>query len=191
MTDPQKEVEILAQYLHENPECTEEAVLAALIRAGVPSLTASNIYCFTQSAWSRALLANSGVIFSDEYIIANELGEIITRGTLSSEPHFIAASKIAPAYRQSDGFLRLVAGSSEYSAIEQMERTGKDPREAKSAPQIRFTGEVTPEAINKVLAQLYGQKAPRSSAIEDALAEHRRASTSEAAAKKRPWWKFW
>ena len=144
--DSINEVRILAKYLNEHPEFTEEEVLDALVRSGISATVARDVYSFTQSAWGRALVAPIGMDFSDEYIIANESGEILSRGKLSSQAHFIAATNLVPDYHQTSGFLRLAASSSECGAIVQMESTGKDPSKAKAAPQIRFIGEATPEA---------------------------------------------
>jgi hypothetical protein len=41
-----------------------------------------------------------------------------------------------------------------------MAHAGKDPSKAKAAPQIRIIGEVTPEAVNRMLAQINGSKPP-------------------------------
>ncbi|KQZ43201.1 hypothetical protein [Duganella sp. Root1480D1] len=189
--DPVSEVRILAEYVSEHPEFTEAEALDALIRAGVGISVASDVYSFTQSAWARALVAPIGMNFSDEYIVANESGEILSRGKVSSQAHFIAATKLVADYYRTNGFLRLAASSSEYGAIEQMERAGKDPSKAKAAPQIRIIGEVTPEAVNRVLAQLNVSKPPDPDEVAKAFSEHSLEDTVDGGVKRRPWWRLW
>lgn len=188
MNDPRREVEILAKYVSEHPDFTEAEVLDALVRVGISASVVDSIYSFAQSAWGRALVANVGVNFSDEYVVANDAGNIVSRGNISCEPHFIEATEIFQRYRQEAGFIRFAAASSEYAAVAQMERTGKDPKKAKAQPQIRFTGEVTPEAVSKVLAQLNGLNAPAPKAVSAAFAEQ---GAPDAKAEKRPWWRWW
>jgi len=189
--DPINEVKILATYVSEHPEFTEEEVLDVLVRSGVPASVASDVYSFTQSAWGRALVAPIGMNFSDEYIIASESGEILSRGKISSQAHFIAATNLVPDFYRTSGFVRLAASSSEYAAIVQMESTGKDPSKARASPQIRFIGEATPEAVNKVLAQLKESKPPDPGEVVKAFSEHRLENAPDGGSKKRPWWRLW
>lgn len=148
----------------QHPRASDETIVTLLERQGIREPLAERLNVFVPMAFCRAVLADTGVQFAEDYIQRN--GDAEVRRALSSEPVFQAAWRVAQG-RISEGMptynLLLVAiGAAEMGILY------RALNERPDLESVEFGAPV-------VLCPL-DQDVPTADADEP---------------KGRPWWKFW
>lgn len=161
---------------------TEDDVYDAMSRAGVRDRDADLAYKFTQTAWGRVFLDGLGVQFGTEYLCFNGAGEVVESGVLTTQPHFIAAQRLAPRYASSPGFMHLALMSAEVNTVNSMLNAGSKPENIETGPAAFFLGPATPAGMEEA-QRLLTQRMSAGPADEQRARRH--------VADRKPWWRFW
>ncbi len=170
----------LAEFAAPRQAFTEAEAYAALADAGVDGSEAARVYGFTQVAWARITLERTGVQFSPEFSCLSAAGEVVDAGLLVDEPHFAAASAIAPKYAGTPGYQVLVRQSADYRTAKNALKRGAKPQDLVFAPVALFLEPATSAGIDRAREAIAERPGPNA-----------KGSLFKPDGAVRTWWRFW
>lgn len=104
---------------------------ALLVEDGITEKMAYQLVAFVPLAFTRVLLRDTGVRFSDEYSLINSVSRKAQGRFLSLEPVFVAALKFANDWiqnsRDKNIFLTIASRNAEFKAINEALHAGAKP----------------------------------------------------------------
>jgi hypothetical protein len=153
---PEAVVAHLANLVATEDEFTEDTLYTAMSEDGIPDDLADLAFKFTQVAWGRVYLEGLGVRFSPDYLCFNGKGEVVESGHLVDQPHYAAAMRLAPRYRDAGGFARFALMSADVNAVNQALHAGSEPAHLVMSPAAFFLETPNDAAMakaQKVLAE--------------------------------------
>jgi hypothetical protein len=154
----------------------------ALVEIGMSENEARNAFRFTQIAWARSILGRLGINLLDDYVIFDAAGKIAERGKLSGQTWFVAAARDAGKYQALPEFQKIVAGSSEFDAVNKALNSGSKAEGLMMTPVFLFAPDMSEKAV-------YAAHLVVATEIERLKAQAR--AQKKGAPEFKPWWKIW
>ncbi len=124
--------------LRENPQLGDEELYVRLVEAGIERRMAARLVEFLPIAYGRILLADSGIIFNENYQRMNNRGKISPEQPLASLPlwnEIVTYAKEETSQGTSKHDLTAVASrSAEYHVVTELSVKGTIPSDVRLTP---------------------------------------------------------
>lgn len=147
---PEQTVDKLIEIMMAMPELSSNAIYAAMQRAGIPHPSGHLAYMFTQNAWGYAAIDGMGIKPCDEYFLLDTEGNVVEEGQPSKNPYYVAASKLAPQYNQTQAFRYMAQTSSVIRTVDAALKQGSKPENLIMMPSYIFLGSPTETGMNNL-----------------------------------------
>ena len=135
----------VVRLFRQKTDVDDGGVLKLLMERGLTEQQAEELTVFVPMAFCRVMLGDSGVTFSEQYILMSYgSGASVTR-SLSSQPIYRAALEIARGEEKSgvarNDFLAVAGRTAEFNAISQALDGGSKPEDLVLTPPVIFTNQ--------------------------------------------------
>jgi hypothetical protein len=143
-------VQVYVETIAEKPDTDDEVFIAAMAARDVKRPEAVAAIHFSQVAFGRFLLEDSGANLSVEYVRMRPEGEIYQRGILETAPMFVEARRLAVTEAGQAAFAAIAQRSPEIHLIRDRVQRGADPAAGNFSPVIIIDAEPTPTGMQIV-----------------------------------------
>jgi hypothetical protein len=147
---PEQTVGKLFEIIMAMPDLSANAIYNAMQNAGIPYSSGHLAFSFTQNACGYAAIDGMGIKPCDEYFLLDADGNIVEEGQPSKNTYYVAASKLAQQYRQTDAFRYMAQTSSVLRAVDAALKQGSKPENLLMMPAFIFLKPATEAGMNNL-----------------------------------------
>ena len=159
----------------DSPEIDDGDLIALLESRGVEETIAERIVRFAPVAFGRALLADMGIAFSDDFLRFDGDGNLIFSGKLSADDVFATSVASVATHSNSSAYQTIALSSSEVHSVNQALNAGSNPADLVLAPVAIFDQLPTDAGMERAHQHLTKILRPH----------------SPTQRQEKAWWKFW
>lgn len=125
----------------EHSTADDSSLISGLVASGCDQTTASRLVEFMPLGFTRVMLADSGVKFSQTFVRVQTDGEYSAEILLSDEPVFVAATSVAQAGVVREEMIAVAGRSAEFHAINEALYKGSQLSNLVCSPPVLMWGE--------------------------------------------------
>ena len=159
----------------DSPEIDDGELIALLESRGVEETIAERIVRFAPVAFGRALLADLGIAFSDDFLRFDGDGNLTLSGKLSADDVFAASVASVATHSNSPAYQTIALSSAEVHSVNQALNSGSNPADLVLAPVAIFDQPPTDTGMDRAHQHLAKILQPH----------------SPTQPQDKPWWKIW
>ncbi len=134
----QRWIELMVETAEGQRDLSEEELSQALVRQGVPPLTAVRLVVLVPVAFGDFLLSEMGAGVTPSIGLVSKSGKVSKVTLLTNFAEYRAAAELASGLRAREGFENLAESSAQLRAVRQLISRGSDPRNIRLAPGTTF-----------------------------------------------------